>query len=185
MKNLMKTGLFALLLAFASCQNSSPAPQAAKQDKDSTTTKPAEPTVLPNVKCYEATILHQTCLGTVVQVKYDSIGCRAKVGCLGILDNVICLDPPNTAASGLFYEYIGKPIYFTASEILTIDYGTSGYDMTAFGAAKFRTVTPCPVPADSRDKCPFINQTEGSIFDRPNKYAKVSSYSFKNCESKK
>jgi hypothetical protein len=171
MKNVVKTGLFALLLASASCQNNSPAPQAAKQDKDSTTTKPAEPTVLPNVKCYEGKILLQrNCNIAIVQVKNDSIGINAVVGCSGMLDNILAIDAPSIEAFLEMKE--GKNIYFTVAEFVNAsatDYLSKGFRVASF---------VCP---SSGYFCP--NGTATGI--PPLKFAKINSYSFKNCESKK
>jgi hypothetical protein len=176
MKNVVKTGLFALLLAFASCQNSSPAPQAAKQDKDSTNTKPAEPTVLPNVKCYEGVVVAKDlCSNTVVvQVKTDSIGISSKVFCLGNLRNVLTLDMPSPkVVEGC---KVGEQIYFTISKFVNHIYEHN----TEVGSNEFRSILPCPNMGVKL--CPNTVELVSGV---PLKGGFVSSYSFKNCESKK
>ena len=161
-----------LLLAFASCQNNSPAPQAAKQD--STATKPVEPTVLPNVKCYEGKIIEQDLCrkAVIVQIKIDSIGITANVGCLGSFNNVLTLDMPSIAILEECKK--DKEIYFTVSELYTVVAGVY--------SDKFKIIGGCVVQPISA----FCNDGTNSYrAGLPSKYATVSSYSFKNCESKK
>jgi hypothetical protein len=156
MKNVVKTGLFALLLAFASCQNNSPAPQAAKQDKDSTATKPAEPTVLPNVKCYEGEVIYLDCSGKITAKVYnDTIGIKSLVGYEQTMrDSVITLVTKDLAIQKIMGQ--NKKIYFTVSQL-------SDKDTVGFAS-------PCTM-----DRIPA---------NYPKKYAVVNSISFKNCDSK-
>jgi hypothetical protein len=169
MKILKNLAIVALLSTFAlSCENSSPAPQSVVL-----TPKPVEPTVLPNEKCYKGVVIHQICGAIVVQILNDSIGIRSRVSCLGIYDNVLTLDAPNQKT---FEEFIKvKELYFTVSQFITITNGD-------FSNTNFNTVSACALPGE------YALCSDGSGYNRyvvPNKYAKVSSYSYKSCESGK